>query len=228
MPSTRDRPSKSPLSKEAVIAAGLQVLRDEGIDRVTMRRVAAVLDTGPASLYVYVASRDDLLDELFDTIAGEIPLPGEPDPERWRDQLAALLTDCRDVMDRHPGIARVPLTKVPTGPNATLLADRVIGLLRAGGVPEMSAAWFVDVVFLYINAACYETAVYQEAGTVKADVDERIKEDFSAFDPAAYPNMVALMPMLVSGTRDERFAFGLQLMINGLLTTESPPSPPTR
>ena len=64
--STRDRPAKAPLSREAVIDAGLGVLRAEGIEGVTMRRVATELDTGAASLYVYVANRQDLLNQMFD------------------------------------------------------------------------------------------------------------------------------------------------------------------
>jgi AcrR family transcriptional regulator len=221
-PSTRDRPAKAPLSREAVIKAGLGVLRKEGIEGVTMRRVAAELDTGAASLYVYVSNREDLLNQMFDAVAAEIELPGESDPARWRDQLVTLLTAIRDTMDRHPGIARVPLANVPTGPNATRVADRVLGLLRAGGVDERSAAWFIDVVFLYINAASYETAIYAEEGRIHDDVDAEIQAGFEQLDLTDYPNISSMMPLLMAGSPDERFAFGLQLMINGLLNTEPP------
>src|SRR5437868_7678511 len=107
--STRDRPAKAPLSRDAVIDAGLRILRAEGIDAVTMRRVASELDTGAASLYVYVENREDLLNQMFDAVVGEVDLADEPDPRRWREQLVAILTASRDAMDRHPGIARVPL-----------------------------------------------------------------------------------------------------------------------
>jgi AcrR family transcriptional regulator len=221
-PSTRDRPAKAPLSREAVIEAGLTVLREDGIDGVTMRRVAAELDTGAASLYVYVKSREDLLNQMFDAVVGEIDLPDQPDPKRWRDQLIAAITTARDAMDRYPGIARVPLANVPTGPNATRLADRMLGILRAGDVNDRSAAWFVDVVSLYLNAASYETSIYVEEGREHEQVDEEIRDAFARLNPTDYPNITALMPMLTMGSGDERFAFGLQLMINGLLNTEPP------
>ena len=220
--STRDRPAKSPLSREAVIRAGLGVLRTDGIEGVTMRRVASELDTGPASLYVYVANRQDLLDQMFDEVVSEVDLGAEPDAARWREQLVELLTAMRDVMDRYPGIARVPLANVPTGPNATRGAERVLALLRAGDIDDRSAAWFIDVVFLFINAASYETSIYAEEGRSHADVDDDIASSFSQLNPAEYPNMTSLMPLLTSGDGDQRFAFGLQLMINGLLNTTPP------
>ena len=220
--STRDRPAKAPLSREAVIDAGLGVLRSEGIEGVTMRRVAAELDTGAASLYVYVSNREDLLNQMFDAVAGEIDTDDDADPARWREQLEALLTAARDAMDRYPGIARVPLANVPTGPNATRVADHMLGLLRAGGVDDRSAAWFVDVISLYINAASYETSIYVEEGRAEENVDEEIRESFAQLSPAEYPNIMSLLPLLTSGDGDQRFAFGLQLMINGLLHTEPP------
>ena len=72
--STRDRPAKAPLSEEAVVDAALAVAKTEGLAAVTMRRVAAELDTGPASLYVYVRNRDELLHAMLDRVAADIPL----------------------------------------------------------------------------------------------------------------------------------------------------------
>src|SRR3954451_7938060 len=151
--STRDRPAKAPLSIDAVIDAGLRVLRAEGIDAVSTRRVAAELDTGAASLYVYVNNRQDLLNQMFDAVAGQIDLSDKPDPKRWRDQLERLLTATRDAMDRYPGIARVPLANVPTGPNVIRASDHLLGILRAGGVNDRSAPWFGEVDLLHAHAA---------------------------------------------------------------------------
>ena len=215
--STRDRPAKAPLSVEAVIEAGLRVLRVEGIEAVSMRRVAAELDTGPASLYVYVDNRQDLLNKMFDAVVGEVDLGNEPDPKRWREQLEELLMRMRDAMDRYPGIARVPLANIPTGANAMRGADRMLGLLRAGGVDNRSAAWFVDVVALYVNAASFERSIYVSEGTTPEEQDE-VFDAIQRIDPAQYPNMAALAPDLTAGDDDERFAFGLRLMINGLLS----------
>jgi AcrR family transcriptional regulator len=220
--SPRSQPAKSPLSKEAVLDAGLRVLRAKGIDGVTMRAVAAELDTGPASLYVYVANRQDLLDEMFDQVTGQVDLGEEPDSERWREQLEGLLTRILEVLEQHHGIARVPLANVPTGPNSVRVAERVIALLRAGGVEDRSIAWFIDIVFLFINATAYKTSIYVEEGVDEQRLDEDIRQGFGRLDPNAFPNMFSMMHLLTSGSGDERFTFGLRLMIEGLLHVTPP------
>jgi AcrR family transcriptional regulator len=221
--SVRERPARPPLSREAVLEAGLHVLRAKGIEGVTMRAVAAELDTGPASLYVYVANRKDLLDQMFDRVAGGVD-PGPPaDPRRWQEQLEALLKRILAAMEAHPGIARVPLANVPTGPGATRIADHVLALLQAGGVDDRSAAWFIDVVFLYVNAIAYEASIYAQAGDSEEHVDEQIRDAFAQLSPEQYPHIFRLMGPLTSGSGEERFAFGLRLLITGLVHTEPPP-----
>lgn len=219
--STRDRPAKPPLSVDAVIQAGLGVLRKEGIEAVSMRRVAAELDTGAASLYVYVENRQDLLNKMFDAVVGEVDISDAPDPKRWREQLEAYAMKARTAMNRYPGIARVPLANIPIGPNAVRSADHALGILRAGGVDDRSAAWFIDVVSLFINAASFESSIYEERGNFDEHFEE-VQDFFGGIDANEFPNMAALMPMLAAGTDDERFAFGIRLMINGLLNTEPP------
>lgn len=218
----RSQPAKAPLSKEAVLEAGLRVLRAKGIDGVTMRAVATELDTGAASLYVYVANRQQLLNEMFDRVVSEIDLGEDPDPKRWRDQLESLLTRILETLERHHGIARVPLANVPTGPNAAVVADRVIGLLRAGGIDDRSIAFFIDVVFLYINATAYETAIYVEEGVPEDSIEADIRAAFSQLDPTTIPNTMSMLDVLTQGSGEARFRFGLRLMIEGLLHVSPP------
>ena len=88
--STRDRPAKAPLSEDAVVNAALAILKSDGLEAVTMRRVAAALDTGPASLYVYVSGSEGLLQAMLDRVISTIEFE-PPDPSRWRAQLHTLL-----------------------------------------------------------------------------------------------------------------------------------------
>src|SRR4051794_2356707 len=81
--SRRERPAKPPLSREAIVAAALDIARSEGVEALSMRRVAQELDTGPASLYVYVADRRELQELVFDAAIGTIEIP-PIEPESWR------------------------------------------------------------------------------------------------------------------------------------------------
>src|SRR5262245_45334246 len=84
--STRRAARRQPLSREAIVEAALRVLDAEGVDALTMRRVATELGTGAGALYWHVASKEELLILLIDQVAGELDLP-EPDPDRWQEQL---------------------------------------------------------------------------------------------------------------------------------------------
>ncbi len=150
--STRDRPAKPPLSDEVIVDAALRILRGEGLEAVTMRRVATALDTGPASLYVYVRGRDDLRRAMLERVTDSIELAA-PDPTRWREQVHLLVRQLLDALEDHPGIATVAATRAPTEERRPRIADALLGLLSAGGVDAQDAAWACDVLPLITTAS---------------------------------------------------------------------------
>ena len=80
------RESKQPLSLDLILRTALELLDAEGLDAVSMRKVAQRLGTGAASLYAYVRNKDELHELVLDLVLGEIELP-EPDPARWQEQV---------------------------------------------------------------------------------------------------------------------------------------------
>src|SRR5512133_3166426 len=141
--SRRDRPAKPALSRDAIVDAALQIVRAEGIDALSMRRLAQALDTGPASLYVYVAKQAELWELLFDAALASVTT--EPtDPERWREQLHELATRMVHMMAvEYPGMARLAMAHIPVGDNAMRVVESMLSLLKAGGVSDQSAAYAV-------------------------------------------------------------------------------------
>lgn len=216
--STRDRPSKAPLSDGAVLDAALGVLRREGIDAVTMRRVAKELDTGAASLYVYVQGHDELLRLLFDRVASGVALE-RSDPARWRDQLRALCVAMLEALEAHPGIARVALAQPPMGDNSLACAEALFDLLLMGGVQPQRAAWACDVIFLLITANAVETDVVREReATGQRPFDEgALRRTFEELPAARYPQLSAHAVAMTSGSHRERFVFGIDTFVDGLL-----------
>jgi AcrR family transcriptional regulator len=214
--STRARPAKAPLSADVILDTALRVLREEGLDAVTMRRLATELDTGPASLYVYIRNRHELLNALLDRISGMVELE-EPDPARWREQVHRLVEAILKVMEDHRGIARVSIANVPTGENSLLVADNLMGLLMAGGVTPRDAAWACDILPLLTVASAVETATYQERGDEPDDVAGKLEAVFRRLSPDRFPNLMRHSAELVSGDGDERFRYAIDVFLDGLV-----------
>src|ERR1700733_7647454 len=128
--SRRDRPAKPPLSRAAIVDAALVLVEHESLEAATLRNVAQRLDTGPASLYVYVANRDELLERMLDSVLTQVALRALK-PKRWREQLIELFAAILAALDRYPGIAQVALGAIPTWPAALAITEHALALLRA-------------------------------------------------------------------------------------------------
>ncbi len=223
--SSRTSPFRRSLSREVIVEAAMDVLRKDGVDGVSMRRVATELSTGPASLYAHVAHKEELIELLYDEVAGDIPLP-EPDPERWREQVTQLWVDSRATLLRHRDIARTSLGSIPLGPNALAVAEVTVTLLRMGGVPEQAVAWAVDVVGLFVTASAVEGSMEarRREGRDPTAPDEMDLRELVAGLPAdRFPNVVSLLPLLAVGSDEERFRFGLELLVGGLVALADRP-----
>jgi AcrR family transcriptional regulator len=216
--STRDRPAKSPLSEEVIVDAALEILRAEGLDAVTMRRVASELDTGPASLYVYIRGRDKLREAMLDRVSSTIPLQ-TPDPSRWREQVLEQLTRLLHALEAHPGIAQVAVANIPTTERAMVFAENLLAMLLAGGVDSRDAAWACDILPLIVTATAIETATHQAMGRT-AESEQAIIADlartFAEMPPDRYPLLTAHAAEMTSGDGDQRFAFAIETFLDGL------------
>ncbi len=178
----RDRPAKALLSSAVIVDAALELVARDGLDAVTLRRVADRLDTGPASLYVYISNREQLLERMLDRALAEV---GEVvvKHKRWRRRLVELFEEVLDALDRYPGIGQVALGVTPEGPAAEAIAGNARELMHAGGVDSQTAAWACDNLFLFTAA----TAVRHAAARGKRSESE-------------------------PSSGDERFAFGVNAL----------------
>jgi AcrR family transcriptional regulator len=216
------RPSRT-LNRESIIDAALGILDAEGLDAVTMRRVAQVLGTGPASLYAHVADKDEMVAAIVDRIFAEIELPDPIDPERWQEQLKDICRSGRTVLARHRDVARASLGNVPTGDNALPIQEAFVAVLLAGGVSPSVAGMAVDILALYITATVYEESL--ETGNMavaKEDSEQfhlELRSYFSSLPAARFPTLVSMADALTTGDHEERYEFGLDLLVRGIAST---------
>jgi AcrR family transcriptional regulator len=215
----RTRPTRAPLSRDAVVDAALRVLAREGTEGLSMRRVAEELGTGPASLYWHVANKDELINLLVDRVAGEIEMP-PPDPAHWQQQLKEWMLQARRVFQRYPGVAGLTLGRIPVGPNLVRWNEWILALLRGAGVPDKIAAYAGDIGGLYLGATSYEEGLPPPSPTGEELSPDQLaamfRDYFSSLPADQFPNIHATLDELFGGGPDERFELGLDVLIRGL------------
>jgi AcrR family transcriptional regulator len=222
---TRREPAREPLSQDAIVDAALRVLDADGLDAVSMRRVAEELKTGAASLYAHVANKDELLELVRERVLAEIHLP-TPDPARWQDQIRELAFEIQRAHAGHKDIARLSLGTIPTGYHALRVGEAMLGIMLAGGVPPKVAALAADRLSLYITADAYEGALIVAANDLESPharerFNERLEQIhayYKALPPDVFPSLTAHVDELIEADSDERFRFGLDMLIRSLET----------
>jgi AcrR family transcriptional regulator len=219
--SRRDRPAKQALSRALIVQTGLRVLDADGMDALTMRRVGQELDTGAASLYVYVRNRDDLLEAMLDHALGtvEMPDPGEGD---WRSRLSALVRRTIDAMARHDQLALVALGAIPSTENALIILEGLAMELKQAGLDDRTVSFAGDLLYLYITAGAAEQSAYRQKSINRGNANEYVETIdavYASLDPARFPQLVGLGHTMLAGSGDERDAWALRVFLNGILAT---------
>ncbi|MGH2867383.1 MAG: TetR/AcrR family transcriptional regulator [Solirubrobacteraceae bacterium] len=215
----RREPRPRALTREAIVAAALDIVDREGLDAMTMRTVAHALGTGAASLYAHVSSKEDLLELVIERVIGEVDFRVEPDPERWQEQVKEGLRAIRAMFSRHGDLARASFARIPMGENALRGSEQMIAVLRAGGLPDQVIAYACDLLPMYTMATAYEESIYARETSSIEEMHEFVasmRAYFAGLPPDRFPNMVQLAGPLTAGDGDERFEFGLEVLVRGL------------
>lgn len=209
---------KEPITVDRILTTALKLVETEGFDALTMRRVAAALDTGPASLYAHVRNKAELDDLLIGALSKNVALPA-PDPARWRSQVADVCGQLRDQFLRYPGISRAALSAAPNNLDTLRITEGLLAIFLAGGVPPQSAAWAIDAALLYVSAYTFEASLRRHPDH---DADARVVDRaemlarLRMLPVSRFPHTVEHADKLNAGDEHERFDFALQVMLRGL------------
>lgn len=176
------RDTRTPLSYERIGQAGIRIADAEGLEAVTMRRVAKDLGAGTMSLYRYVDHRDDLLALMADLVSAEAIAP--PPTGEWRTDLAEIARTLRRVTLRHPWMAGRVLRTTSFGPHTLAMAESTLSLIDGHGLsmPQLLDIWRTIVAFV---------RGFSLAESVRAAAEPATPDDGgylrSALDSGKYP-----------------------------------------
>ena len=198
MTRTRERAWHRGLDRESVVAEALRILDAEGRGALTMRHLAASLQVEAASLYAHVGSKDDLVDAVLDRVLDSVVLPKAGTD--LRAALAAGFASYRRTLTGHPAIVHLMTERARLSGSQIRLAQRSIELLQAAGL-SMRAA--VDT---------HVTLVAFVLGFILQEVS---RPTAPAPVGAGSPLMREVVATLAERSVDDRFAVGLELILDG-------------
>lgn len=215
--SRRDRPAKPALSRAAIIDAAMSLVEHEGAGKLTMRRLASQLDTGPASLYVYVRNTTELNALLIDRHLAGLDLRWD-DSEGARERLHRTLDDYTQLLASHPALAQAALVTWPQGAHYLDLLELLLRALKELGLDTPTAGRAVDLLLQIATASAAEWAAHS---TSDAQELSDLEATLASADPGRHPLVVEAGPAsFTSGSPRERSAWAVDVLVNGFLHTD--------
>jgi len=214
-PATTAGSTRQRLSKERVMSAAIAIADRGGLPGLTIRSLANELGAKPMSVYYYVASKDELLDNLVDIVFEEIELP---DPEgEWRDEMRRRAASARARLKQHRWAIGLLESRTSPGPATLRHHDRVLACLRHAGFSlELTAHAYALLDSYIYGFALQEASLPFEGPESVREVAEPIMELMAT---GAYPTMVEMATTyyLQPGYDfADEFEFGLDLILDGL------------
>ncbi|GIH68803.1 TetR/AcrR family transcriptional regulator [Sphaerimonospora thailandensis] len=210
------------LSRDQIVRAAIELLDEEGLDGLSMRKLGARLGAGATSLYWHVANKDELLELTLDEIYGEVHVPADAN---WRETAGAVAWGLRGMIIAHPWCIGVIGVLPSLGPNAMTAVDRLVGACRRAGFQGDDIDYAFTAVFSYALGSGLPEAAWRganrrsgeslgEAQTAIRPMVERLAEHF--------PNVLERFTACSSAGFDPAtaaqvgFDYGLLALLDGL------------
>lgn len=214
---TRGR--KPGMTVDRIVRAAVEIADADGLDALTMRRVADELGVGTMSLYRYLPGKAELYELMLDTVMGEGGLL-EHDPKGWRASLANFARQSLAGYRRHPWLLEASLSRGIMGPNQTAVLDRLLHLLDGLGLTNGQRMAVVGLVVSYVQGRARQLADTRRAEQRSNMSDGQFWHEFT---PLLEPHLDGF-PALATVWRDEEltwedeFEFGLDRVLDGIET----------
>lgn len=195
------------LSPQRIVAAAMRLADAEGLDAVSIRRVAAELDGRAMSLYDHFAGKRELLASMNDEGVGEM-LVAQPLPEDWREAVAVTARRMYAAFAGHPWMILLAAERLPPGPNAIKLAKQMARAVATLPLERGDVWQLQGIVNDYVVGYSFRTV-----GSVSAD---EMEAAIAPTDIVEFPELAALPDNLRTRSSIDRFDLGLQTVLDGI------------
>ncbi|HEV2109409.1 MAG TPA: TetR/AcrR family transcriptional regulator C-terminal domain-containing protein [Thermomicrobiales bacterium] len=216
--SRQDATNKGTLTPRTVIEGALALSDAEGLQAVTIRRLARELGVTPMALYWHFGSKDELLDGVAASIFEEVDLSVDASAS-WREQLRALLGSMVGVLRAHSSAAILLSTRTVSSEGSLRATEVMLDIIRRGGFSPTEATQIArHALHTVTNLVGGEPGVVvrEESGKL-TDARQRARRFLESLPPERYPRLVeAAAPLSEGVDPDAYFAFGLDLLLAGI------------
>jgi AcrR family transcriptional regulator len=205
---------RTPLTRERVLAAAVQFADRDGINAISMRRLAQELEVEAMSLYTHVRNKDDLLDGMVDAVVSEIPRSA--DGAGWKASLRAMVLAARSVVRRHPWAPRTIETRAAPGPGVLGYVNAVIGVLREGGFSIAQAHHALHI--LGSRLLGFTQDLFDDSGDLDTQAAAALANELGTTHPYIVEMALAVTHTGALGPCDDdaEFELALDLILDGL------------
>ncbi|WP_327584821.1 TetR/AcrR family transcriptional regulator [Nonomuraea sp. NBC_00507] len=219
------RKGRPELSVERIVRAAIDVADAEGLQALSMRRVAERLGVGTMSLYTYVPGKPELFDVMLDTVYGETARP-EDAPGGWRGRLEQIARENWALYLRHPWLLQIAATRPVLGPNATAKYDYELRAVDGIGLTDLEMDSVITLITGFVHGAARGAVDAAQAESQTGMTDEQWWAAHAPFlsliaDPGRFPTaarvgQAAGEALNAAYSPEHAFEFGLQRVLDGI------------
>ncbi|MGW1247858.1 TetR/AcrR family transcriptional regulator [Streptomyces sp. NPDC002535] len=220
------------LDRERIVAAAIRMLDEEGLAKLSMRKLAAELNVTAMSLYWYVDTKDDIIEFAMDSVYGEFDLGAVEAADGWREMIRVLALEYRRMLVRHPWMSPSAGQYLNIGPHAIAVGAKIHEAIGGTGLPMDRQPSATSAVFQFVYGyGTIESQFGRRAAEAGMSQDDFYTESIRAFrDEPGFADALEPMTELlderashgsVTQIWDRDFAYALDVLVAGIETMVS-------
>jgi TetR/AcrR family transcriptional regulator, tetracycline repressor protein len=203
------------LTPGIIVTAAVEVINDVGPDQFSVRKLGEALEADPTAIYRHFRSKDELLRAV-----GDRALAGVTDDlptSSWQERVRELCVRLRAANLAQPALASLVRAAPPRHGNELLITETMLAALHGAGFAALDAAnAYHALIELTIGSAAIDSPMAAMSAAERDFAYNAWRADYAMLDPAEFPTSVSMSTSMYAGTANDRFAFALDAMLDGI------------